>query len=99
MGSNIANNQPVSTKYLYYAKQKGTKVFVVNPYLEPGLERYWVPSVPKSAMFGTRFADDFFPIHIGGDIPFFYGVLRHLIENGLGGSRICGCSHSGMGGR
>jgi len=81
VGSNIANNQPVSTKYLYYAKEKGTKVFVVNPYLEPGLDRYWVPSVPKSAMFGTRFADDFFPIHVGGDIPFFYGVLRHLIEN------------------
>ena len=81
VGSNIANNQPVSTKYLYYAKQKGTKVFVVNPYLEPGLERYWVPSVPKSALLGTRFADDFFPIHIGGDIPFFYGVLKHLIEN------------------
>ncbi len=81
VGSNIANNQPVATKYLYYAKQKGTKVFVVNPYLEPGLERYWVPSVPKSALLGTRFADDFFPIHIGGDIPFFYGVLKHLIEN------------------
>jgi len=81
IGSNIANNQPVATKYLYYAKQNGTKVFVVNPYLEPGLERYWVPSVPKSALFGTRFADDFFPINIGGDIPFFYGVLKHLIEN------------------
>jgi molybdopterin-dependent oxidoreductase alpha subunit len=81
VGSNIANNQPVATKYLYYAKEKGTKVFVVNPYLEPGLDRYWVPSVPKSAMFGTRIADDFFPIHIGGDIPFFYGVLKHLIEN------------------
>jgi molybdopterin-dependent oxidoreductase alpha subunit len=82
VGTNIANNQPVTTKYLYYAKEKGTKVFVVNPYLEPGLERYWVPSVPKSALFGTRFADDFFPIHIGGDVPFFYGVLKHLIENG-----------------
>ena len=82
VGSNIANNQPVATKYLYYAKEKGTKVFVVNPYLEPGLERYWVPSVAKSALFGTRFADDFFPLHIGGDISFFYGVLKHLIENG-----------------
>ncbi|HYL68205.1 MAG TPA: FdhF/YdeP family oxidoreductase [Candidatus Limnocylindria bacterium] len=82
VGSNIANNQPVSMKYLYYAKEKGTKVFVVNPYLEPGLERYWVPSVAKSALFGTRFADDFFPIHIGGDVAFFYGVLKHLIENG-----------------
>jgi molybdopterin-dependent oxidoreductase alpha subunit len=82
VGSNVANSQPVSTKYLFYAKQKGTKVFVVNPYLEPGLERYWVPSVTKSALFGTRFADDFFQVHIGGDIPFFYGVLKHLIENG-----------------
>ncbi|MGA8145827.1 MAG: FdhF/YdeP family oxidoreductase [Candidatus Acidiferrales bacterium] len=80
-GANIANNQPVATKYLYYAKEKGTKIFVVNPYLEPGLERYWVPSVAKSALFGTRFADDFFPVHVGGDIPFFYGVMKHLIEN------------------
>jgi molybdopterin-dependent oxidoreductase alpha subunit len=81
VGSNIANNQPVSMKYLYYAKEKGTKVFVVNPYLEPGLDRYWVPSITKSALVGTRFADDFFPVQIGGDIPFFYGVLKHLIEN------------------
>ena len=82
VGANIANNQPVTTKYLFYAKEQGTKVFVVNPYFEPGLERYWVPSVAKSALFGTRFADDYFPIHIGGDIAFFYGVLKHLIENG-----------------
>jgi molybdopterin-dependent oxidoreductase alpha subunit len=81
VGTNIANNQPVTTKYLYMAKEKGTKVFVVNPYLEPGLDRYWVPSVPKSAFFGTKFADDFFQIHVGGDIPFFHGVLKHLIEN------------------
>jgi molybdopterin-dependent oxidoreductase alpha subunit len=82
VGANVANNQPVTTKYLYYAKKAGTKVFVVNPYLEPGLERYWVPSVTESALFGTRIADDFFQIHAGGDIAFFYGVIRHLIENG-----------------
>ncbi|MGE5207641.1 MAG: FdhF/YdeP family oxidoreductase [Chlamydiota bacterium] len=82
VGSNPANNQPVTTKYLYYAKQAGTKIFVVNPYLEPGLERYWVPSVVRSALFGTRIVDDFFQIHAGGDIAFFYGVLKFLIENG-----------------
>ena len=82
VGSNIANNQPVATKYLYYAKKAGTKVFVVNPYFEPGLDRYWVPSVARSALFGTRIADDFFQIHAGGDIPFFHGVIKHLIENG-----------------
>lgn len=82
VGANVANNQPVTTKYLYYAKKAGTKIFVVNPYHEPGLERYWVPSVTESALFGTRLADDFFQIHVGGDIPFFYGVIKHLIENG-----------------
>ena len=81
-GSNVANNQPVAVKYLHYAKQAGTRVFLVNPYFEPGMERYWIPSVAGSAMFGTRIADDFFQIHQGGDIAFFSGVLKHLIENG-----------------
>jgi molybdopterin-dependent oxidoreductase alpha subunit len=81
VGTNIANNQPVATKYLYYAKQQGTKVFVINPYMEPGLERYWIPSIAESALFGTKFTDDFFPVHIGGDTAFFYGVLKHLIEH------------------
>ena len=82
VGTNLANNQPVATKYLHYAKKAGTKVFVVNPYREPGLDRYWIPSVTESALFGTRIADDHFQIHTGGDIAFFYGVLKHLIENG-----------------
>jgi molybdopterin-dependent oxidoreductase alpha subunit len=81
VGTNLANNQPVATKYLHYAKKAGTKVFMVNPYFEPGLERYWVPSVFESALFGTRIVDGFFQIHAGGDIPFFYGVLKHVIEN------------------
>src|SRR6267143_2014301 len=80
-GSDVPNNQPVTTKYLYYAKKQGTKIAVVNPMREPGLERYWVPSVPDSALFGTRFADAFFPIHTGGDIAFINGVLKHLIAN------------------
>jgi anaerobic selenocysteine-containing dehydrogenase len=33
-------------------------------------------------LFGTGIADDHFQIHTGGDIAFFYGVLKHLIENG-----------------
>src|SRR5437763_1863935 len=82
VGANPANNQPVTTKYLYYAKKAGTKVFVVNPYKEPGMERYWVPSVTESALFGTKIADEFFQVHVGGDIAFFYGVIKHLIENG-----------------
>ncbi|MCL5998439.1 MAG: FdhF/YdeP family oxidoreductase [Chloroflexi bacterium] len=81
IGSDAPNNQPVTTKYLYYAKQQGTRIAVVNPYREPGLERYWVPSVFESALFGTRLADDFFHVHTGGDLAFLNGVLKHLIDN------------------
>ncbi len=80
-GSDVPNNQPVTMKYLYYAKQLGTKIAVVNPMREPGLERYWVPSVPRSALFGTHFADEFFAVHTGGDIAFITGVLKHMLEN------------------
>jgi molybdopterin-dependent oxidoreductase alpha subunit len=82
IGSNIANNQPVATKYLYAAKQAGTEIAVVNPYREPGLTRYWVPSVPESAVFGTKLMDHFFQVAHGGDIGFLNGTLKHLIEQG-----------------
>jgi molybdopterin-dependent oxidoreductase alpha subunit len=82
VGANPANNQPVTLKYLYYAKKAGTKIVVVNPFVEPGMERYWIPSVAESALFGTKLADDFFHIHVGGDICFCYGVLKHLMEQG-----------------
>lgn len=79
-GSNTPNNQPVTTKYIYHAKKQGTHVAVINPYREPGLERYWIPSVAESALFGTRIADAFFQIHTGGDKAFIAGVIKHLID-------------------
>jgi molybdopterin-dependent oxidoreductase alpha subunit len=79
-GSNTPNNQPVTMKYLYEARQKGTKVVVVNPYFEPGLRRYWVPSVPESAVFGTKLADDWFAVDTGGDLAFLKGVFKVLVS-------------------
>lgn len=81
-GSNIANNQPVATKYLVHARRNGAQVAVVNPYREPGLERYWVPSDARSAVFGTPLADHWYAVHTGGDRAFLVGVLRALIEQG-----------------
>lgn len=78
VGSNLPNNQPVSTKYLYHARKAGTRVIVVNPFREPALERYWIPSVPGSAVFGSRLADEFHLVRPGGDIAFFMGVLKAL---------------------
>ncbi len=82
IGSNVANNQPVATKYLHYAKKRGAKVISVNTYREPGMERYWVPSVPSSAVFGTRITDRFHIVNPGGDIAFLNGAMRHTLENG-----------------
>ncbi len=81
-GSNVANNQPVTTKYLHYAKKRGARIAVVNPYREPGLSRYWIPSVVESAVRGTELADDWFDVHTGGDLAMLVGVFKALMEIG-----------------
>jgi len=82
IGSNVASNQPVSMKYLYHAKKEGTKVAVVNSFREPGMARYWVPSNLESALFGTKIADRFFLVNVGGDIAFLNGTLKYMVGNG-----------------
>jgi len=82
LGSNPANDQPVATKYLHLAKQKGTRVVMVNPYCEPGMVRYWVPSTASSALFGTDIADEWYPVAQGGDIAFLYAALKRVLERG-----------------
>jgi molybdopterin-dependent oxidoreductase alpha subunit len=78
-GSDVANNQPVMMKYLDIAKANGARVVTVNPYREPGMVRYWVPSNPASAVFGTNVTDDFFDVTTGGDIAFLAGVCKQLV--------------------
>jgi molybdopterin-dependent oxidoreductase alpha subunit len=79
-GANVANNQPVFTKYLYEAKKNGAKVIVINPYLEPGLENYWVPSKPESFLFGTKLCDLHIPVRPEGDVSLANALLKELIE-------------------
>lgn len=83
IGANPAHNQPVTTKYLHYAKKAGTRVVLINTYREPGMERYWVPSIAESALFGTKIADDFFLVTQGGDVAFLNGALKHMLERDL----------------
>jgi len=82
IGSNAANNQPVLMKYLHVAKKNGAKIVTINPYREPGMEKYWVPSVPESALMGTVIADASFEVRVGGDAAFMNGVIKYLIERG-----------------
>ncbi len=79
-GSVAANNQPVSTKYMYAAKKAGTKIIMINPYREPAMEKYWIPSIAESALFGTKIVDDVYQVNIGGDIAFMNGVMKHWFE-------------------
>ncbi|MFQ5904793.1 MAG: molybdopterin-dependent oxidoreductase, partial [Candidatus Binatia bacterium] len=81
IGSDAANNQPVMMKYIHLAKKQGTRIAIINPFREPGLEKYWVPSNVHSMLFGTTVGDAFFPINVGGDIAFIQGVLKHLIAH------------------
>ncbi|RBW71371.1 FdhF/YdeP family oxidoreductase [Bacillus taeanensis] len=79
-GSVASNASPVSTKYMLAAKKKGTKIIVINPYREPAMDKYWIPSNAESALFGTKIADDFYQINIGGDIAFMHGIMKYWFE-------------------
>lgn len=78
IGSNLPNNQPVSTKYLRVARKRGGKIVVLNPFKEPALERYWIPSVASSALFGSKLMDEYYAVRPGGDIALLYGMLKAL---------------------
>ncbi|ADC48337.1 putative formate dehydrogenase catalytic subunit [Alkalihalophilus pseudofirmus OF4] len=79
-GSVASNASPVSTKYMLEAKKRGAKIIVINPYKEPAMDKYWVPSNVESALFGTKLADDFYQVNIGGDIAFMQGIMKHWFE-------------------
>lgn len=79
-GSDIANNQPLMMKYIHLARKRGLKVVVVNPYHEPGLERYWVPSSLESALLGTKVADLQVPVRVGGDLALAHALLKEMRE-------------------
>ncbi len=81
-GTALVENHPGAARYLARAKEKGTRIVVINPVREPGLDRAWVPSLLKSAAFGTRLQDDFVQVTAGGDVALSQGVLKVLIERG-----------------
>ena len=61
-------------------KKQGTRIVVVNPMREYGLERYWVPSVTSSALFGTKLMDDFFQVRVSAETwRLSNGVIKTLI--------------------
>jgi len=66
IGSNAAEAHPVSMLHMLHAKETGTKLIVVDP--------RFTRTAAK--------ADQYIRIRSGSDIPFLFGVLYHVFNNG-----------------
>ncbi len=66
IGSNAAEAHPVSMLHMLHAKENGAKMIVVDP--------RFTRTAAK--------ADQFVRIRSGTDIPFLFGVLYHIFNNG-----------------
>ena len=64
-GSNVAECSPITTNYVWQARQRGGKVIIVDPRITPI----------------ARTCDLYLPIRPGTDAALFNGVLRLMIEN------------------
>ena len=65
-GANIAECAPITTDYLWQARENGAKLIVLDPRMTPI----------------ARTADLFLPVRSGGDIGVFNGMLHVMIERG-----------------
>ncbi len=64
-GSNTAECAPITTNYVWQARENGGKVIVIDPRITPI----------------ARTADVFLPVKPGRDVALFNGILHLMIEN------------------
>lgn len=79
-GANPASNHPRLITQLVRLRRRGGRVIVVNPLREIGLEKFRVPSDPRSFVFGSKVADLYLQPHIGSDGVLFLALLKGLVE-------------------
>ncbi len=79
-GTNPASNHPRIMTQLAELRKRGGKVIVVNPVRESALERFHVPSRPLSLLFGSEIASLYIQPLAGGDVAFFVGTIKALLE-------------------
>ena len=65
-GSNVAECSPITTNYIWQAREQGAKIIVQDPRITPI----------------ARTCDLFLPVKPGRDAAVFVGVLNLMIENG-----------------
>ncbi len=80
-GQNPGTNHPRMLSALEKAKQRGATIIAVNPLPEAGLMRFENPQTVRGIAFGgTKLADQFVQIRLGGDQALFQAVGKHLLE-------------------
>ncbi len=80
-GQNPGTNHPRMLSVLEKAKANGAKVIAVNPLPEAGLIRFKDPQKVNGVVgHGIPIADEFVQIRLGGDMAFFAGLGRLLLE-------------------
>jgi assimilatory nitrate reductase catalytic subunit len=65
-GANVAECAPITTDYLWRARENGAKIIVLDPRMTPI----------------ARTVDLFIPVRSGGDIGVFNGMLHVMVERG-----------------
>lgn len=64
-GANVAECAPITTNYIWQAREQGAKIIVVDPRITPL----------------ARTCDLFLPVKPGRDVALFNGILHLMIEN------------------
>ncbi len=65
-GANVGECAPITTDYLWQARENGAKIIVLDPRMTPV----------------ARTADLYIPVRSGGDIGIFHGMLHVMIRRG-----------------
>ena len=81
LGPELENNHQLTiTKYLHYARKRGTRIVIVKSMRAPRGESARSPALASAAVFGSELGDNIvFELRVGGEIAFINGVLKALI--------------------
>jgi len=80
IGGNPASNHPRLVSHLMRVRRRGGEVVVVNPVRERGLERFRIPSDPRSLLARSEIASLYVQPHVGADIALLTAVARVLVD-------------------
>jgi molybdopterin-dependent oxidoreductase alpha subunit len=81
VGQNPGTNHPRMLTALEKAKRAGATIVAVNPLPEAGLMRFKNPQRPSGVVgSGTKLADHYLQIKVGGDLALFAAIGALLIE-------------------